>query len=272
MKNNVLVILGMHRSGTSLTANWIHSCGLNIGDRLVGANVGNVLGHFEDQDFHDLHEEIFRSNGIPEGGLKKIEELNITNSSYEKLKSIIQFKNKKYNQWGWKEPRTCLFVDEYEKNIDKPYYLVVYRDADEVVDSLLRRTQKKLKITCYKKGGLYKLNYMFRSKQIFKGLQKNYIDDYFDSWIQCNQNILSLIGQISKERYRVVNYKTLNNDSSLISKWLKETGFQLKEKSFSEVFQDELIKSKIKPYDIDIEKRNEVINIQKKFNNYIRIE
>ena len=37
MANDILVIAGMHRSGTSLITHWLHDCGLQVGERLVGA-------------------------------------------------------------------------------------------------------------------------------------------------------------------------------------------------------------------------------------------
>ena len=49
--NKVLVILGMHRSGTSLVANWLHDCGLHVGDRLLEGTFANEKGYFEDLIF-----------------------------------------------------------------------------------------------------------------------------------------------------------------------------------------------------------------------------
>ena len=58
MASKVVVIVGMHRSGTSLITQWLQRCGLFIGDSLEGPGVGNVQGHFEDIDFLQLHQEL----------------------------------------------------------------------------------------------------------------------------------------------------------------------------------------------------------------------
>ena len=50
-----LLILGMHRSGTSLLAALLEDWGVHIGETLVGADVGNPRGHFEDRDILDFH-------------------------------------------------------------------------------------------------------------------------------------------------------------------------------------------------------------------------
>ncbi|MEY2858272.1 MAG: hypothetical protein RLZZ74_2584, partial [Cyanobacteriota bacterium] len=45
---SVMIITGMHRSGTSLTASLLQSAGVNLGDRLMSEDRGNSKGHFED--------------------------------------------------------------------------------------------------------------------------------------------------------------------------------------------------------------------------------
>ncbi|MEL7418373.1 MAG: hypothetical protein AAGK10_07335 [Cyanobacteria bacterium J06555_3] len=48
--NSVIIITGMHRSGTSLTASLLQSAGVYLGDRLMSADSGNAKGYFEDWD------------------------------------------------------------------------------------------------------------------------------------------------------------------------------------------------------------------------------
>ena len=52
----------MHRSGTSLTSNWLHQCGLFLGENLIGPDIGNKFGHFENEDFLHLHVQTLRQN------------------------------------------------------------------------------------------------------------------------------------------------------------------------------------------------------------------
>ncbi len=65
-----IIVAGMHRSGTSLTASILQSSGVNIGERLVGKEIGNEKGHFEDLDMVDFHKEVLLSQGIEINGLK----------------------------------------------------------------------------------------------------------------------------------------------------------------------------------------------------------
>jgi len=52
----ILVIAGMHRSGTSLLAALASEAGFDMGARLLAAGPGNPGGHFEDLDFLELHD------------------------------------------------------------------------------------------------------------------------------------------------------------------------------------------------------------------------
>jgi hypothetical protein len=68
MKKNVLVITGMHRSGTSLITQWLYKCGLHVGDDFYGADIGNADGHFEDNDFLGAHMRALMEAGISRDG------------------------------------------------------------------------------------------------------------------------------------------------------------------------------------------------------------
>jgi hypothetical protein len=48
---SVLIVTGMHRSGTSLTAAFLQAIGVDLGDKLLQGNYGNPKGYFEDVDF-----------------------------------------------------------------------------------------------------------------------------------------------------------------------------------------------------------------------------
>ena len=60
-----ICLAGMHRSGTSLTASWLSSCGLPLYlNQTWGASPGNPKGHFEDVDFTNVAEAFLVMKGI----------------------------------------------------------------------------------------------------------------------------------------------------------------------------------------------------------------
>ena len=68
-KNKCLIIVGMHRSGTSLTTSVLSKSGLDIGSNLLGSGVGNEEGHFENLEFVDFHRKmLIEKNNILMGG------------------------------------------------------------------------------------------------------------------------------------------------------------------------------------------------------------
>ena len=143
MKDNaqnqsVVIMAGMHRSGTSLTASLLQSAGIYIGDRLMGINTGNDKGHFEDLDFVDFHQSVLHSQGISVAGWTKHNSLQVQQQYMVTAQNLI-LSRKDHSIWGWKDPRTTLFLDFWLQLIPNARYIFVYRSPWEVVDSLFRR-------------------------------------------------------------------------------------------------------------------------------------
>lgn len=147
MPNTILVITGMHRSGTSLVSQYLHECGLHIGDNLLDLDSVSpdsaYNGHHEDKDFYNFHVRILakkRNYGFPTNEFC----LPVRVNKRDRVKAIELIASRSHlSQWGWKDPRTALFLDFWHEIIDNPKYLFLYRDPLLVVDSLLRRGTDK---------------------------------------------------------------------------------------------------------------------------------
>lgn len=134
-----LIIGGMHRSGTSLTASLIASAGVNLGDELLGSLPGNDLGHFEDVGFLDFHQLALRTLGLGTEGYTTEPPGSIPSSLEPLARQLITERQRAVRPWGWKEPRTTLFLDFWQKLVPDARYLFVFRRPEDVLDSLLRR-------------------------------------------------------------------------------------------------------------------------------------
>lgn len=55
---DIVCVVGMHRSGTSLCANILHEMGIDMADE-AGASPHNPRGHWERARINDLHDEVF---------------------------------------------------------------------------------------------------------------------------------------------------------------------------------------------------------------------
>lgn len=140
-EQTVFIIAGMHRSGTSLAASILQSAGVHIGRPLMEATEFNAKGHFENLDFFEFHLDVFRSLGVNIDGWTLQENLQIDEPLIDRAKQLIE-QNSLSSIWGWKEPRTTLFLDFWAKLLPEARFLLIYRSPWEVADSLYRRGDK----------------------------------------------------------------------------------------------------------------------------------
>lgn len=133
----VLIITGMHRSGTSLVAGLLQQAGLDIGQNLLPANRGNPYGYLEDTDFLNFQEELLRARGLDMFVTQPVDFVPTT-SEIEQAKALIAARASK-PLWGWKDPRTSLFLDFWAQLLPEARYIFLYRHPLEVIASLMRR-------------------------------------------------------------------------------------------------------------------------------------
>lgn len=128
----------MHRSGTSLVAGVLRQAGLDIGREAFGPGLGQPRSHFEDHDFYHLHEAILAAAGrscftAGEGSLGEID------PAFEERARALVAARADRPFWGWKEPRTCLFLDLWDRLLPRACFLFLYRHPVDVALSLWRR-------------------------------------------------------------------------------------------------------------------------------------
>jgi hypothetical protein len=116
----------MHRSGTSMTASWLEKCGLHLSNSLKG-DTGNEHGHFEDTEFLALQSGSIKrqlpdSKGWIVNGNCKIA---FDSKEYEQAKLILAKRKELNFLWGWKDPRTTLFLADYSKIVTRPKVLLL---------------------------------------------------------------------------------------------------------------------------------------------------
>lgn len=148
---SALIITGMHRSGTSLTASFIQSLGVDIGQKMFPADVCNVKGYFEDVDFLEFQRSLLQQScppgdpGWPDWGWTESETLDRTNwNRYtDEANALIATRDRgdRGNLWGWKDPRTSLLLEFWQGLLPNARYLLVYRSPWDVVDSILRQNR-----------------------------------------------------------------------------------------------------------------------------------
>jgi hypothetical protein len=138
MQTTTVIITGMPRSGTSFTASLLQSAGLDIGQRLMAPGHGNEKGFFEDLQIVDFHESVLLSQGIHPVGWTLRDDIRVEETHWAQAREYIR-RNAVSRQWGWKDPRTTLFLDFWAELLPDACFLFAYRAPWEVADSLFRR-------------------------------------------------------------------------------------------------------------------------------------
>lgn len=143
-----VVVLGMHRSGTSLVASMLDAMGVDMGAEQMGASIGQPFGHWEDLDFVRMNDHVIGDNA---GTWDDPQEIDFRKAWPEvamlaTTKAHPELTGSETREpgawWGWKDPRNCLTVGVYHQYLDNPHYVVVDRSRDAVIASLEWREGK----------------------------------------------------------------------------------------------------------------------------------
>ncbi|BEI34785.1 hypothetical protein PHIN6_03030 [Polynucleobacter sp. HIN6] len=149
-RNKLIVVLGMHRSGTSLITRGLTLLGVDLGDNLYSAAVDNPKGFWEDMECLSINEALLDNFGSAYDKLGIREEKSfdnpIVNNLKNKAKEVLKKRLKtSMGLWGFKDPRTCRllwFWEKVFKEIDcDVFYLIVIRNPSSVVKSLATRNE-----------------------------------------------------------------------------------------------------------------------------------
>ncbi len=134
-----LNITGMHRSGTSLVAQAFCRAGLFLGDKLKGPGASNPDGLFEDEDIIRFHDDILAVNQMRWDSYASLDRLIVPGDYASKAAELISMKFWGRSYWGWKDPRTTLFLDLWNATLPDARWVFVFRNPAQVVWSLLCR-------------------------------------------------------------------------------------------------------------------------------------
>jgi len=135
--NSPLLILGMHRSGTSCLAGCLEAGGLSLG-AVNAAAPHNKKGNRELEDVRALHDRILSFHGYswdypPPSGLEwrpiDVEALKDKTAALAEQKA-----------WGFKDPRTLFCMQGWE-TVFKPRYVATFRHPLSVMASLMGRAK-----------------------------------------------------------------------------------------------------------------------------------
>ena len=137
-----LIVVGFHRSGTSLVTNLLQRAGLFVGEHLLGAMPSNRYGHFEDREVLELHREILADHGTG-WQVDSPTSFSLSSEHWRRMGEYVQKRTSQHRNWGFKDPRVCLFLGVWRYLMPDAKFLIVYRDPGECVRSLETRQARE---------------------------------------------------------------------------------------------------------------------------------
>lgn len=149
MKSKAIVIIGMHRSGTSALSGLLNDLGVFMGNNLYGPQKSvNEKGFFENSQVVRINDELFDDACSSwDDPLANCFEQNGTIaesfSVYNNTLSTVRTEYASHQLWGMKDPRTSLNLGFWQRvfsgvNVE-PYYIIMLRHPLEVAASLEKR-------------------------------------------------------------------------------------------------------------------------------------
>lgn len=147
MNKTLVLVLGMHRSGTSALAGSLAALGLDLGTRLVPPGPDNPKGFFEHDAIWRIHQNLLEYLGsewhdirpLPDGWLASSEAKRATSA----LVDVIARDFKDSSLWVLKDPRLSRLLPLWQPiwaELDlQPKIIRLLRHPQEVAASLVRR-------------------------------------------------------------------------------------------------------------------------------------
>ena len=141
---SALLVLGMHRSGTSAIAGALRLCGAWVGEEaeLTGTNVENPHGFWERRDMRRICDRLLHTAGADWWKVASFDPLAIPHAilaeqrrEFGKVISALD----EHETWVVKEPRLCLLLPVLRDYITDPVCIYIFRNPLEVARSLQMR-------------------------------------------------------------------------------------------------------------------------------------
>ena len=139
-----LIVMCMHRSGTSAMTGVMEALGAFVGDKddLTATSWENPKGFFERQDMRQICDGFLHSEQADWWNIPHFDAANVSDATRNKLTSQIESlvaELDTHGTWAIKEPRLCLLLPLLEPFLSHPAIVFISRNPLEVAKSLRRR-------------------------------------------------------------------------------------------------------------------------------------
>lgn len=155
----IYVVLGMHKSGTTLVSQCLEASGIDMGDfdRELDYGSGNTFERLETQEFNRdlLHghlipplDYLLRRSRVPVRDAlgyrrnndstaliryRALARRKLRAPERQRMRSLIQSCSSRASDWGFKDPRTCLTYPLWREELPEHRLVVVFRGLPQLL-------------------------------------------------------------------------------------------------------------------------------------------
>lgn len=202
-QSRIIGVLGMARSGTSLTSMILNRLGVCFGpeEHLLKANVHNPKGYWEHQIFLEIDTEIlsrFGGNWIdPPAFPPDWENTHELEDLKERARTAIEREFTAMEMWGWKQATASLTLPFWQQLLPTMQYVICFRNPLDVAHSMQRF------VGCSLEQGLYLwLIYTKLALKHTSGQQRLFVfhEDWLNDWQEQLQRLSVFLGRSEAEQ------------------------------------------------------------------------
>ncbi|MGH6760496.1 MAG: sulfotransferase family protein [Phyllobacterium sp.] len=193
-RRTALVVLGMHRSGTSALTRIVSLLGATLPKNLLGAHLSNQTGHWEPEELIKLHDQMLVEGGSSWHDWRAfdIASLGEDRAAFylNEIKRLIIEEYGSSELFVLKEPRICRFVPLLERALGElgidVKYIVIQRNPLAVASSLNKRDGLPLDY-----AALLWLRHALDAEASTRGRTRVLLsyEDFLDDWEAAVRNI-----------------------------------------------------------------------------------
>ena len=188
-EKRAILVLGMHRSGTSAMTRLMSLCGAALPRSLMPAVEGdNSLGYWESSVLYDLHVEYMKERGGWKSHAAMSEEWAEAAHDDEWASRLAEAIEAEYDDahplWVIKDPRMCLIAPLWKRVLAdlgrKVYVILIVRNPIEVVESLAHSPRGIARSDAL----LLWLNYVLSAERHSRGCARCFVsyEDLISDW------------------------------------------------------------------------------------------
>lgn len=260
-KKQCVVVLAMHRSGTSAITGLLNKMGVYLGEELLEANEGNPKGYFENKKLLFFNDSLLNSLGTCFEDIEFDYRWIIESDDYDKyvndLCGIIDNEFDGVDLFAIKDPRLCLLFPIYEEALKRLGLNIkiirMIRDPLEVAVSL-----KAVGDFDYNKSLALWINYNLLAEyfigdkyQKINVVYSNLLYD-FDNNFNKISNLLGI--QFDKNKKELSSfldenlYRSRKKDDVIVEKNLLSLGMEIYEKLIKNSIEKDIVKNYLSQY------------------------